>query len=118
MTLREFFQFHSSFKNLISGVTIENIVELIGLGSLLSKNKFVLLLGMNVTKGKASAMYFFGHTGSITRRTLHNPDAPGIALYHQLIERYCLSRLVIVSSNDEVEYDFCKEEVDMSDYKK
>jgi hypothetical protein len=30
-------------------------------------------------------------------------------LYHQLVEEYTSNKIVIVSSNDEVEYRFCKE---------
>ncbi len=47
-----------------------------------------------------------------------NFDAAGISLYHQLINDYCKNRLVVVSSNDEVEYGFCEEKINISDYKK
>jgi ABC-type multidrug transport system ATPase subunit len=47
-----------------------------------------------------------------------NLDAAGIQLYHQLINEYCKNRMVIVSSNDEVEYRFCNEKLNINDYKK
>jgi ABC-type multidrug transport system ATPase subunit len=46
-----------------------------------------------------------------------NLDAEGIELYHKLIEDYTINRLVIVSSNDEQEYKFCKEKISISDFK-
>jgi ABC-type multidrug transport system ATPase subunit len=46
-----------------------------------------------------------------------NLDTTGIELYHQLINQYCNNRLVIVSSNDEVEYRFCHERINISDTK-
>jgi ABC-type transport system involved in cytochrome c biogenesis ATPase subunit len=46
-----------------------------------------------------------------------NLDATGIALYHSLISQYCTNRLVVVSSNDEVEYKFCGQKLNISDYK-
>jgi len=46
-----------------------------------------------------------------------NLDAAGIALYHKLITDHCNNRLVIVSSNDEQEYSFCKERISIADYK-
>lgn len=46
-----------------------------------------------------------------------NLDKTGIDLYHSLIHTYCSDRLVVVSSNDEVEYDFCQEKVNLNDYK-
>jgi len=47
-----------------------------------------------------------------------NLDLAGIELYHRLVNEYCQNRLVIVSSNDEVEYRFCKERMNINDYKK
>jgi len=38
-------------------------------------------------------------------------------LYHELIRDYCQARLVIVSSNDPLEYSFCKTIINMSDLK-
>ena len=46
-----------------------------------------------------------------------NLDTEGIELYHRLINEYCKDRLVIVSSNDEVEYRFCEEKISVNDYK-
>ena len=46
-----------------------------------------------------------------------NLDATGIELYHSLINVYCKDRLVVVSSNDEVEYRFCQEKINILDFK-
>ena len=46
-----------------------------------------------------------------------NLDSTGIALYQQLVDTYCKERLTIVSSNDEAEYGFCKEKVNMLAFK-
>ncbi len=48
---------------------------------------------------------------------LTNLDEEGVTLYHNLIEKYCRNRLVIVSSNDKKEYSFCNEILDISRYK-
>ncbi len=42
-----------------------------------------------------------------------NLDDNGILLYKNLISNYCKERLLIVSSNDKQEYDFCDEVIDM-----
>jgi len=47
-----------------------------------------------------------------------NLDTMGIELYHQLIDQYCNNRLVIVSSNDEIEYRFCRERINIANHKK
>jgi ABC-type multidrug transport system ATPase subunit len=46
-----------------------------------------------------------------------NLDAPGYTLYHRLIKEYCSQKLIIVSSNDEMEMDFCRERINIMDYK-
>ena len=46
-----------------------------------------------------------------------NLDDKGIALYHSLIEKYCSDRVVVVCSNDPVEYSFCERMVKITDYK-
>jgi ABC-type multidrug transport system ATPase subunit len=47
-----------------------------------------------------------------------NLDEAGVKLYNQLINDYCKNRLVIVSSNDEIEYQFCNQRINIVDYKK
>jgi ABC-2 type transport system ATP-binding protein len=46
-----------------------------------------------------------------------NLDAEGIGLYRQLIKDHAGDRLVIVSSNDVQEYDFCEKALPILDYK-
>ena len=43
-----------------------------------------------------------------------NLDKQGINLYHQLIKNYSNNRLVIICSNDEQEYSFCSQIVDLN----
>jgi len=46
-----------------------------------------------------------------------NLDSTGIELYHQLVNEYGKDRVIIVSSNDKVEYDFSKAVINILDYK-
>jgi ABC-type multidrug transport system ATPase subunit len=46
-----------------------------------------------------------------------NLDKPGYELYHSLINKYCQDKLIIVSSNDPNEIDFCTERINILDYK-
>ena len=46
-----------------------------------------------------------------------NFDKAGYELYYRLINDFCQKRLVIVSSNDEMEYKFCDTQLNMPDYK-
>ena len=46
-----------------------------------------------------------------------NLDADGIGLYQRLIGEHTGGRLVIVSSNDPQEYDFCDKVINITEYK-
>jgi len=46
-----------------------------------------------------------------------NLDGPGIAMYHELIQDFTAERLLIISSNDPMEYSFCQTVLDMKDLK-
>ena len=46
-----------------------------------------------------------------------NLDTDGIALYHRLIKFYAGDKLVIISSNDQHEYDFCEATIEVGLYK-
>ena len=46
-----------------------------------------------------------------------NLDVEGIVLYRELIRDYTAGRLLIVSSNDLQEYDFCEERINIMQYK-
>ena len=46
-----------------------------------------------------------------------NLDASGYALYHSLIKKFCMQKLIVVSSNDEQEFNFCDQVVKIMDYK-
>ena len=46
-----------------------------------------------------------------------NFDEAGYALYHRLVKEFGANRLVIVSSNDEKEISFCKERINILDYR-
>ena len=61
---------------------------------------------------------FFSHTPALLLdEPTSNLDANGIALYHQLIKKYSTGRIVIISSNDKNEYEFCNNVLKMEDYK-
>jgi len=116
MTANEFFRFHSSFKPLLSGISIPVLLERIGLKAAADKQIRFYSSGMKqrVKLGQA----FFSDTPVILfDEPTTNLDASGAALYHELIREYCRDRLVIVSSNDPLEYSFCQTIINMNELK-
>ncbi len=117
MTLSEFLQFHSSFKPFLPGVSMTDIIEVIGLEKAVNKQIRYYSSGMK-QRVKLAQCIFSDTSLVLLDEPCTNLDAAGIELYHRLITTYCKNRMVVVSSNDEVEYSFCKAVINISDYKK
>ena len=116
MTVTEFLGFHASFKPLLSSLSIKDIIATVGLSSAAHKQIRYYSSGMKQRVKLAQAI-FSDVPVVLLDEPCTNLDAAGIALYQQLVRDYCSNRLVIVSSNDEAEYGFCKERVSILQYK-
>jgi ABC-type multidrug transport system ATPase subunit len=117
MTLKEFLGFHDHFKPFLSSLSIEEIISIIGLKEAINKQIRNYSSGMKQRVKLAQAI-FSDTPFLLLDEPCTNLDTNGIELYHQLINQYCNNRLVIVSSNDEIEYRFCHERINISDHKK
>ncbi len=116
MTANEFFRFHSAFKPLMPDHSIPEILERVGLQEAAEKQIRYYSSGMKQRIKLAQA--FFSDTPVVLLdEPTTNLDASGIAFYHELISEYCSERLVIVSSNDPLEYSFCKTIINMNKLK-
>lgn len=114
MTAKEMLEFHSQFKLLV--LPIAEILQLVGLEKATSKQIRYYSSGMKQRLKLAQA--FFSNTPVLLLdEPTTNLDLDGIALYHQLINNYTTNKLVIVSSNDKQEYDFCEEVIRIGEYK-
>jgi ABC-type multidrug transport system ATPase subunit len=116
MTLVEFLNFHSGFKKFLPDVDTEKIIGLLDLGEAAGKQIRYYSSGMKQRVKLAQAI-FTDTVILLLDEPCSNLDVQGIELYHSLINDYCKERLVIVSSNDEVEYKFTNERINILDYK-
>jgi ABC-type multidrug transport system ATPase subunit len=116
MTLTEFLNFHNGFKPFLAGVTTESIITSISLEKAVNKQIRYYSSGMK-QRVKLAQSIFSDTSIVLLDEPCTNLDTAGIELYHSLIASYCKDRLVVVSSNDEVEYKFCREKINMGDYK-
>jgi ABC-type multidrug transport system ATPase subunit len=117
MTLTEFLHFHNQFKSFINNFSIKEIIEEIGLEDAINKQIRYYSSGMK-QRVKLAQGIFSDASIILLDEPCSNLDAKGIELYHTLINKYCKDRLVIVCSNDEVEYNFTNERISVLDYKK
>lgn len=116
MTAKEVLEFHSKFKPLIQSLSFEDILKTVGLENAINKQVRYFSSGMKQRLKLAQA--FFSDTPVLLLdEPTTNLDADGIALYHSLISNYTKDKLVIVSSNVRLEYDFCEEVIAISNYK-
>jgi ABC-type multidrug transport system ATPase subunit len=106
MTANEFLAFHKTFKRFHK--SIEDMLLIVGLQSAANKQIRYYSSGMK-QRLKLAQAFFSSSSILLLDEPTTNLDAKGILLYHQLVEEYTSNKIVIVSSNDEVEYRFCKE---------
>lgn len=116
MTLIEFFQFHSSLKKWLPDLDTKKIITIINLEDAAQKQIRYFSSGMKQRLKLAQAIFSDVPVVLLDEPTT-NLDEEGIALYKNLINNYCKNRLLIVSSNDTTEYDFCEEKIDMKEIK-
>ena len=116
MTVIEFLEFHQNFKPLLPDTSIKEIISVVGLETAAQKQIRYYSSGMKQRVKLAQAI-FSDVPVILLDEPCTNLDLTGIALYQQLIETYCKDRLVVVSSNDEAEYGFCKERINMMEFK-
>jgi ABC-type multidrug transport system ATPase subunit len=114
MTANEFLSFHSSFKMLTKPFT--EILTAVGLEKAAYKQIRYYSSGMKQRLKLAQA--FFSNTSVLLLdEPTTNLDEDGIAIYKKLWKENTINRLVIVSSNDKVEYEECGEVIAIGGYK-
>lgn len=116
MTLTEFLSFHNQFKSFINGFSVKKIIEILGLEAAAHKQIRYYSSGMK-QRVKLAQTIFSDTALLLLDEPVTNLDDKGIALYHSLIDNYCKERLVIVCSNDPVEYSFTEERISVLDFK-
>jgi ABC-type multidrug transport system ATPase subunit len=116
MTLLEFLAFHQQFKKSLPGLTATDVIRTIGLEASAEKQIRYYSSGMKQRVKLAQAI-LIDTPVLLLDEPCTNLDETGIALYHSLIDTYCKNRLVVVCSNDAVEYRFCTHRIAITDYK-
>lgn len=117
MTLTEFFEFHEQFKPWLPSIDATAVIDIIGLKSAAGKQIRLFSSGMK-QRVKLAQCLLSATSIVLLDEPCTNLDEAGIALYQQLVDQFGQDRIVIVSSNDVVEYRFAKEKISMAEFKK
>ncbi|RYZ54216.1 MAG: ABC transporter ATP-binding protein [Sphingobacteriales bacterium] len=116
LTMREFFQFHFSFKKPLPGLSIDSIITLTGLEGAADKLVGDFSSGMKQRVKLAQAI--FSHTPVLLLdEPCTNLDQSGMEQYKSWMSTYAADRLVIIASNDEREYFLCREKLDVEQFR-
>jgi ABC-type multidrug transport system ATPase subunit len=116
MTLKEFLNFHHGFKPFLKEITADKIISIVGLDKAVNKQIRYYSSGMK-QRVKLAQCIFSDVPVILLDEPCTNLDETGVELYKQLIKDYCQKRMVIVSSNDHHEYEFCQEKINMMSWK-
>ncbi len=116
MTLREFLQFHFTFKKIKKGYTIELIIEALGMQK--DANKFIGAFSSGMKQRVKLAQAFFSETlVLLLDEPCTNLDIAGVALYDTWLQQaQSENRLILIASNDEKEYKGVTQKVDMNQF--
>lgn len=117
LNLKEFLEFHFSYKKILAGQSIASIIELTGLGRAANKPIEDYSSGMKQRVKLAQAI--FSDTPLLMLdEPCTNLDEAGVNQYLEWIEKYTEGKTILVASNDPREYGFCSSVLRMSDFQK
>lgn len=115
MTLKEFLQFHFSFKPLIAGQSVSNIIKLLNFEKV--EHRLIHEYSSGMKQRVKLVQAFFADTPVLLLdEPCSNLDEVGVQLYQQLLSEYSRQRLILIASNDEREYVGAKQFLMVKDY--
>ncbi|MBC7399179.1 MAG: ABC transporter ATP-binding protein [Mucilaginibacter sp.] len=115
-SLEEMIDFHFKFKNYKPGIDKAAIIDLLNLPG--SSNKLIRYFSSGMKQRLKLALAFCADTPILMLdEPTSNLDAQGVEWYLSLVQQFAKDRLTIVCSNQEHEYSFCKNRLNIVDYK-
>jgi len=116
LTTIEHFDFHAKFKSLTENISIQEMIQMIGLEN--STHKQIRYFSSGMKQRLKLALAIFSNAPILLLdEPCSNLDKEGYTLYKHLIQQYALHKLIIVGSNDPEEYAFCTQQINLMDYK-
>lgn len=114
MTAKELIHFHQTFKHLSVPYTV--ILETCGIATAAEKQIRYFSSGMK-QRLKLGLAFFSEVNVLLLDEPTTNLDRDGIEVYRKLMEEQTNGKTIIISSNDEKEYEMCSEVLAITDYK-
>src|ERR1700733_6964187 len=115
-TLSEVIDFHFKFKPYKTGISKNEIIELLAMPD--SKNKLIKYFSSGMKQRLKLAIAFCADTPMLMLdEPTSNLDTQGVDWYLSLVQKFAQNRLTIICSNQAHEYSFCDEKLNITDYK-
>lgn len=116
-TMDEMTEFHFKFKSYRPGMDKDAVVSLLNLQG--GRNKMIKYFSSGMKQRLKLALAFCSDTPMLMLdEPTSNLDSQGVDWYLGLVEQFAADRLTIICSNQHQEYSFCKQQLNISDYKK
>lgn len=116
-TLDEMIGLHFKFKRYRPGMQKNDVIDLLNING--SKNKPVRYFSSGMKQRVKLALAFCADTPLLMLdEPTSNLDAQGVDWYLNLVQQFAQNRLTIICSNQEHEYSFCANRLNIQDYKK
>jgi ABC-type multidrug transport system ATPase subunit len=115
-TLTELIDFHFRFKKYRKGLNRESVIELLGLKN--SEFKAIKYFSSGMKQRVKLALAFCSDTAILLLdEPASNLDQQGLDWYLSLASTLSSDRLLLICSNQEQEYSFCRHRLNIADYK-
>ena len=115
-SLLEFLNFHFKFKQLSQNITIDKFLKMVYLEE--EVNKLIKNFSSGMKQRLKLGLAFYSESNvCLLDEPTSNLDKKGIDWYLKNIELLLSKKLIIISSNQSFEYDFCKKTVNIPDFK-
>jgi len=115
-TLLETIAFHFQFKRFYAGMDADSLLGLLGLAK--SQDKALKYFSSGMKQRTKLALACCADTPLLfLDEPTSNLDTQGVDWYLGLIERFTAKKMVVIGSNQEFEYSFCRQLIQISDYK-
>ena len=115
-TLSEVIDFHFKFKSYKTGMDKNGVIELLDMSN--SQNKMIRYFSSGMKQRLKLALAFCADTPMLMLdEPTSNLDTQGVDWYLSLVQKFAANRLTIICSNQEHEYSFCDERLNIVDFK-
>lgn len=115
-SLTEHIDFHFRFKKYRAGMDRDGLIGLLGLKN--AEFKAIKYFSSGMKQRVKLALAFCSDTGILLLdEPASNLDQQGLEWYLSLVGQFSSERLLIICSNQEQEYSFCRHQINVADYK-